>query len=675
MLNKHIKIFIFIVLSVLLGKPASAEDLGLDGATLEDLLNVKTTVAAKRVESARESAGIVTVLSAKDIRDMGARDLIDVLRLVPGLNFNFDVQGVVGMSTRGMWAYEGKMLLIVDGIEMNEPAYGTTQFGNEFPIDQIKTIEIIRGPGSVIYGGFAELAVIKITTNSGAEINGGSAEVTYGRMQNTEGRRNLSLQLGKVSSNTNYSLGAYVGQGRRGDAKYYGFDPSTPANGSIDFKNTDQESPRLLNLGISHNHFHFRALESVYNSSTSTMYNYTSSGFTFDNYFIHRSIAANYEIKPNDRLTVTPEVHYSEFNPWRQVQDSLFLAGYSKFDLRTRRVKSSLTANYDATDRLSALAGAEYVDDYAKAADFSSSTVSNAAFASGSHTANFNSRAAFAQVKYSVRDINYFAGARYENPNFTKDSFLPRVGVTKSAKNWHAKALYSEAFRTPVLQNIELAPGIRPEHTSTIEFEYGHELTSRSYTTVNLFRSLIEDPIVYFVNPVTNGDDYGNFSKSGTEGIELETKFQGQMSRGSVSYSFYHVTDNEVSRYRASLSHESFVGEPQHKITVNDSITLNAANDFQVTSNLVFLSSCYAYEYDVASGSMVLSRQHENFLANIYASRNLGVKGLSGGVGVFNLLNQDARFYQPYGGGGGETSPIPGPSRELVARLTYHSEF
>ncbi len=79
-----------------------------------------------------------------------------------------------------MWSYEGKVLLSVDGIEMNELLFGTAQFTNRFPVDQIKSVEIIWGPGSAIYGGFAGLNVINIVTKKSADYNSGSLAITSG---------------------------------------------------------------------------------------------------------------------------------------------------------------------------------------------------------------------------------------------------------------------------------------------------------------------------------------------------------------------------------------------------------------------------------------------------------------------------------------------------------------
>src|SRR5262245_40337154 len=141
---RRIHIFMLLLLSPLL---AQAQDIDLRGETLEDLLNMKTSVATKKEVGSRASPGIVTIITDEEIRSLGARDLIDVLRLVPGITFAYDTQGVVSLGIRGLWAQEGKVLLLVDGIEMNELQYAGLTFGNEFPVDQIKRVEIIRGPG------------------------------------------------------------------------------------------------------------------------------------------------------------------------------------------------------------------------------------------------------------------------------------------------------------------------------------------------------------------------------------------------------------------------------------------------------------------------------------------------------------------------------------------------
>src|ERR1700757_1943534 len=213
---------------------------------LEKLINSLISVASKKPLNVRESPSIVTLVTAEEIKNSGARDLIDVLRLVPGVDFGVDVQGVVGIGMRGNWAHEGKVLILLDGQEMNEILYATTQFGNHFPIDQIKKIEIIRGPGSAIYGGYAEYGVINIITKQGGDINGISASGIYGVTEKDFMRRNINVSAGKKIKDFEWSLSGMYGQGQRSDRDYtdiYGNTYNMAGNSYL--------NPAYANLGMS----------------------------------------------------------------------------------------------------------------------------------------------------------------------------------------------------------------------------------------------------------------------------------------------------------------------------------------------------------------------------------------------------------------------------------------
>ena len=85
----------------------------------------------------------------------------------------------------------------------------TTYFGNRFDVSQIKRIEIIRGPGSSIYGGNAELGVINMITKSGEDLKGAEITATAGQLNDTYGRRNLSLAVGDKQGDFKWSVAGF----------------------------------------------------------------------------------------------------------------------------------------------------------------------------------------------------------------------------------------------------------------------------------------------------------------------------------------------------------------------------------------------------------------------------------------------------------------------------------
>lgn len=152
-------------------EPAENEHESLHSMSLEELMNVVVTVTNKSPSIARESSSIISVITRDEIQASGARDLIDVLRLIPGFDFGLDGWVPSGPSMRGIWGAEGRILMLWDGVEMNENSAGSLHIGNRYPVDQIKRVEIIRGPGSIMYGGYAEIAVISITSLQAEDID------------------------------------------------------------------------------------------------------------------------------------------------------------------------------------------------------------------------------------------------------------------------------------------------------------------------------------------------------------------------------------------------------------------------------------------------------------------------------------------------------------------------
>lgn len=124
----------------------------------------------------------VSVVTAEDIANQGAASVPDVLRLVPGIAIS-QSGGRGGLTqTRVRGAEANQVLVVVDGIPINDVNSGDADLAN-VPVDSIARIEVIRGPQSGIWGPNAQAGVILITTKSGrglarpevtARVEGGS---------------------------------------------------------------------------------------------------------------------------------------------------------------------------------------------------------------------------------------------------------------------------------------------------------------------------------------------------------------------------------------------------------------------------------------------------------------------------------------------------------------------
>ncbi len=99
---------------------------------------------------------------------------------------------------------------------------------------------------------------------------------------------------------------------------------------------------------------------------------------------------------------------------------------------------------------------------------------------------------------------------------------MPRLALTKKIENFHFKILYSQAFRSPAIENLHLALDnkVVPEKSNVGELELGYQFTPEMLFSVNAFVLSTNNVIVYQYLAGSQ-EGYQNFSKSGSSGIEL----------------------------------------------------------------------------------------------------------------------------------------------------------
>ncbi|HYC85416.1 MAG TPA: TonB-dependent receptor plug domain-containing protein, partial [Chryseosolibacter sp.] len=140
---------------------------------LEKLLTIDIVTASKiNVENESLVAGAVTVISREDIVNSGAKNVEEILRTVAGFDVirtSFSPNTMI--VVRGLHSTEGtnnKVLFLIDGHPFRSVFYGdATVFAGNMALNNIARIEIIRGPGSTLFGTGAFLGVINIVTRNG----------------------------------------------------------------------------------------------------------------------------------------------------------------------------------------------------------------------------------------------------------------------------------------------------------------------------------------------------------------------------------------------------------------------------------------------------------------------------------------------------------------------------
>lgn len=173
----------------------------LDGALVEDLYSRQVVTASRFGQDPLEAPAAVTLIDREDIVASGATTIPELLATVPGVDVMQLTAGQADVSARGFnRRLSNKLLILIDGRSVYLDSVGTTLW-NALPItmDEIERIEVIRGPGSAIYGANAFAGVVNIITiTPGAAGEQSSVRLTAGTKGSYQGSTVLTGRSGDL---------------------------------------------------------------------------------------------------------------------------------------------------------------------------------------------------------------------------------------------------------------------------------------------------------------------------------------------------------------------------------------------------------------------------------------------------------------------------------------------
>ncbi|SLM49315.1 putative TonB-dependent receptor [Nitrospira japonica] len=236
-----------IFLSASIVRVQAQEESGSVPAQESDVMNIDPVVvtATRTQRSLSDIPVSVSVVTQQDIKDAPALGTDDILRTVPGINMPFlnsftqhPTGNLPGMRGLG----ELRALVLVDGIPLNDPFFGYTQW-NMVPKETIEQVEVVRGGASSLWGNFAMGGVINIITRnaqprtvSQSLLGGSNASIR----SNTYVSDRINDRFG-ISANVNYNQTAgYTPQ--QADMRGAIDQNASSANANVQFK-ADYQSP------------------------------------------------------------------------------------------------------------------------------------------------------------------------------------------------------------------------------------------------------------------------------------------------------------------------------------------------------------------------------------------------------------------------------------------------
>lgn len=609
------------------------ESRDIEELSLIDLLDQDQEVATLWPTSAREAPAVVTILTGSELQRAGARDLMDALRLLPAFEYTIDVWNSAGLGVRGNHAMEGKVLVLIDGVEWNETLYASFSLGNRLPVALIDRIEVIRGPGSAIYGGYASLAVIRVTTHATGEPLGGRVE---GQTAWTEGllheRSTLSGTAGiPLGSEGRLGLAATLGTGQRTVGPYTDVFGTT-----VDLTGAQRLAPGLLSAGLRWQGVDAALVLESYRTTQRDGYDAVQRRPWDSNY--HGAYGRiSYQAELGQGWSLIPRLSSKWQRPWESMDRPVSSWNYSA--IYTSKSTAGLDLRADgAVDLLLGLEGS--LDQLYEP---------HKIYFGGD--AQYRSVAGYAQLIAPTPAVDLTAGIRQDWSELYGLGVAPRLALTRAWRQHHLKLMLNRSFRAPGLVHAILG-GEEPERSTTLEAELGLRPTQDTYLTLTAFDITIQDPLVYYYELDTSSgaeeEGYRNDERAGTRGGELEARWTLGWVRGVLGWSLYTASGrNRTDTYAVPDRGAPLLGLPTHKGVGRVSAPLS--DTLQLGGTTTLLGPRWAITSVDASGESVYERMPTALLVGgLLELDDVGTPGLSIALGVHDLLDTQAPLAQAY---------------------------
>jgi outer membrane receptor for ferrienterochelin and colicin len=659
----------FLIFSNFYAQNVKVDSLQIDSLDLEGLLDLKQTSESSDLEkemgqsinassarkfALRNSPNVISVISEEEIRQSGVKDLLEVMRLFNTVDFNVDVQGIVGFNYRGLPANEGKIQILLDGFEINEMAYNSFFLGGEFDMSLIQKVELIKGSGSAIYGGNASYCVINIITKIQSEKNNFLVHAYGGASAKGVANYGLASHFSKlISKDFYFGIQGAISRNYRTDRTY------TDAYGTTkNIADSTFQDAYVLNGKLKYKSFYLASLLNVYNTFQADKYQQVLNRFDKTNMFnFANKVGYDWEINKKNQLNFSLTQRYNRpyFGP---VVDSNAAIVY-KVNLNRFSARALYHHTYGNWFDFISLNDLFYEND----------TKLDSEFPNGGNNRQYQNFSTYAEFSFKTKFINIITGLRYNIHNIVGNVFVPRISFLKKINQFNYKLIYSKGYRLPSVENFVNAIGvIKPEDTDTYDFEIGYQFSPKLYASANYFNLVTNNPLIYGSDGVTGLESYINSDAAGTQGFELDGKWKDCWGYLNVRYQYltnsgmptnFQYTDERHSDINLASSH--------HKVSLYSNIEVNSA--ISIAPSLSFVGTRHAF-FKVDSLPDAYQEIKPQFLINLYFNANQVFHSrFSFSLGVNNLLNENILYPQGYKG---DHAPLPGMSREFRVKLIYN---
>jgi iron complex outermembrane receptor protein len=506
--------------------------------------------AAKYEQTINEAPASVTIITSEDIERYGYRTLEEVFASVRGFyvsnDRNYSYVGVRGFSRPT--DYNNRILLLLNGHTLNDRMYGSAAIGTDLALDldSVERIEIVRGPGSALYGTNAMFAVVNIITRKGIMLNGTKLSATAGSYGRLQGR----AMFGKEYDNGMDIFVSGIWSDIKGQDELYYEEYDDPLTNNGIAEDLDWDKYYAFLTTIRYSDFTLQANiksreKGVPTGSWDTVFN-NSDAKTLDKYQV-------VELKYDTDISVDKSIML------RGYFDRYFCAGaypyeddynWSEESIDTW-LGSELQFRWEPWLDNLLIVGAEYQNH--TRASYKYWIDDEVSF---DDDFPHNIFSLYIQDEHqAMENLSLTVGIRMDRYSTVGSSANPRVAIVYNpTRSSTLKLLYGEAFRAPSTYEAnyeeedywQFNPDLEPEKIKTMEAVWEHWLSNRLLGMVSLYNYEMKN-LIDTVELPDSLFQYQNISRVKAKGLELELNAQLTRDlRGYVSYTFQDAEDADL---------------------------------------------------------------------------------------------------------------------------------
>ncbi len=537
------KVFLFVLvifLSIgLTAQQKEQEEVDISEISLEDLLNTPITVAGKKAQKISEAPAIISVLTADDLKLMGANNLYEALSFIPGINLTETYYGYSSVEFRGMLQtnYNNKSLLLINDHPLYETIVGSFYL-EQIPINAIERIEILRGPGSTLYGTNAYAGVIKVITKEAGAFKNGEISFAGGSFST------IYPQLAAGYKSGDFQTAIFVNYLSSDGFDYNVKSDEEKRSGSLKYK--DNFLNGIFNLSYKDFKFHAGYFKNDKDKFGVVPRLVTTGERNLKGFFADGS----YNLKVSAKVNINILIYYDSYSKeeeigWWPPSAAAKAANNGSPQLQEysgSKLGIDLAANFSIGKNSTLIAGLMYEEQNSDPYTWKKITTNEIDYTTSAYTQEQSSYdyGGYIQFDTKIDKFGLVAGMRIINNKDYGTKVTPRAGIVFNATpRLSFKALYGQAFRNPnffekyvATQNVLFGdPALNPEKINTFDLGIDWMWFKNNSLRLNYYYFTTDDLIARSkIIPAgekgntVNTPQYGNTKGQKISGLEVELK-------------------------------------------------------------------------------------------------------------------------------------------------------